>query len=152
MTADFSNYLKVPMSEVPKTLPSLPNGHFFATIKSWKTAERYYDKENPKKSTPVVELTFTITAPDSDVDEDLLPNGKLPVNIGTRDYNLAEGGSTNIRNLAEDTLDLDVKGLDLEDTLNALKGQECKVYNEPRAGKEEGQFYTNIKKVLSAHG
>lgn len=152
MALDFSRFLKVNVDDIPKTLPSLPGGHFYATIKSWKGAERFYDKENPKKGTPVIELTFTINSPSDDVDESQLLDGKLPVSIGTRDYNLAEGGSTHLRNLAEDTLGLDVKGLELEDILDAMRGQECLVYNEPRAGKEEGQFYTNLKKVLPANG
>lgn len=147
---DFSSYLNKEVNDVPKTLPSLPLGHFYASIKSWKSTERFFDKSNPKKGTPVVELTFTLTSPDSDVDETELPNGELPVRTATKDYDLTGSGMTMLRNLAEDTLELDVQGLTLEDVLNQMVGQECKVFNEPRAGKEEGQMYTNLRKVLPA--
>ncbi len=43
-----------------------------------------------------------------------------------------------------------MKGLHLTDVLDALKGQPVKIFNEPRAGKEEGQFYASIKRVLPA--
>ena len=151
MALDFSTYLDVDVDSIPKSVPSLPLGHYFATIKSWKGTERFYDKENPKKGTPTIELTFTLSGPDDDVDLDTLPDGKLPIRTVTRDYNLVENGQTHLRNLAEDTLGLPVKGYSLGDLLDAITGQECRVYNEPRANpKEDGQFYVNIKKVIAA--
>ena len=36
------------------------------------------------------------------------------------------------------------------DVLDALKGQDVRVHNAPKAGKEEGQFYNNVDMVLSA--
>lgn len=150
MALDFSKYLDVDVESVPKTLPSVPGGHWFATIQSWKGAERDYDKASGGPKTPVVELTFKLTSPDSDVEDEEAAQRSIG-KLATKDYNLADGsGQTMLRNLAEDTLSLDVKGLHFSDVLDALKGQEVKVFNNPRAGKEEGQFYTNITKVLSA--
>jgi len=150
MALDFSKYLDVDVESVPKTLPSVPGGHWFSTIAGWKGAERNYDKATGGPPTPVVELTFKLTSPDSDVEDDESAQKSIG-KLATKDYNLADGsGQTMLRNLAEDTLGLDVKGLHFSDVLDALKGQEVKVFNNPRAGKEEGQFYTNITRVLSA--
>jgi|SRR6185312_1976084 len=150
MALDFSKYLDVDVESVPKTLPSVPGGHWFATISGWKGAERNYDKATGGPPTPVVELTFKLTSPDSDVEDEEAAQRSIG-KLATKDYNLADGsGQTMLRNLAEDTLGLDVKGLHFSDVLDALKGQEVKVFNNPRAGKEEGQFYTNITKVLGA--
>lgn len=145
--ADFSSYLDVPVDNIPKTLPSLGMGHYFATVKGWKTAERFYDgKSNP--GTPVVEVTFTITGPDDDVADWQDSFRNRPV---TKDYTLNDPdrtGQVMLRRLGEETCGVDVKGLALTDLLEAMKGCEVKVYNEPRSGKEEGQFFPNIKKVL----
>jgi len=150
MALDFSKFLDVDIDAIPKTLPSVPGGHFFATIQSWKGAERDYDKATGGPKTPVVEISFKFTGADSDVEDDDQAQKSIG-KLATKDYNLADGsGQTMLRNLAEDTLGLDVKGLHFSDVLDALKGQEVKVFNNPRAGKEEGQFYTNITKVLSA--
>ncbi len=152
MAVDFSSYLSVDADSIPKSVPSLPGGHFYATIASWKGAERFYEgKGGP--ATPVVELTFRITGADDDVDTDSLPEGGGVGKTVTKDYQLNDPDKTGIvmlRRLAEDTCGLDVKGLQLSDVLDALKGSEVKVYNEPRAGKEEGQFFANVKKVLPA--
>lgn len=148
MSADFSKFLHVSAEAIERPKP-LPLGHYFATIKSYKTAERDFDKANGGPKTPVVELSFAITSPDTDV-EDFDPamlKGAPP----TKDYKLPDQMYM-IRELAEKACDLPVKGLEFIDVLDALKGQEVKVFNEPRPGREEGEFFTNIKRVLSAHG
>ncbi len=147
-TVDFTRYLNVSMDDVPATIPSLPRGHFFADITGWKTGERFYQgKANP--GTPVVEISFRVTAPDSDVEEE----GNWVGKVASKDYTLNDPdrtGQTMIRQLAERTCGLDVKGLQLTDVLDALKGQPVKIFNEPRAGQEEGQTFTKITRVLSA--
>ena len=151
--ADFSSYLEKSMDDVPKSLPSLPAGHFFAVISDWKTGERKYDKTNPKNITPVVELTFKITGPDDDVDTSQLPEGGGIGRIVTKDYTLNDAeqrGQISLRRIAEVACELDVKGQALADVLDALKGQDVRVHNAPKAGKEEGQFYNNVDMVLSA--
>lgn len=151
--ADFSTYLNVPMDDIPKSLPSLPAGHFFADIAKWDTGERKYDTSNPKNITPVVELTFRITGPDDDVDPSQLPEGQGVGRIVTKDYTLNDPekrGHISLRRIAEVACALDVKGLELPDVLDAIVGQTVKVHNTPKAGKQEGQFYNNIDMVLSA--
>lgn len=145
--ADFSKYLKTSMDDVPKSIPSLPRGHFFASITGWKTGERNYDKATGGPPTPVVELGFRITGTTEDVEVEGNWEGKL----ASKDYTLNDpdkAGQTLIRRVAEVTCDLDVKGLELEDVLDALKGQDVVIFNEPRPGQEEGQFFTKITKVL----
>lgn len=156
-TVDFSRYLDVAVEDIEQAKP-LPAGHYFAVIKGWKPAERDYKDGNPK--VPVVELTFTTTSPDEDVDPDELPNNQGVGVMCTKDYRLATpsggkvegGGQAQLRRLAEDQLGLSVAGMHLTDVLEAMKGQECRVYNEPRADKkDEGVFYTNITKVLGVN-
>lgn len=155
MALDFSKYLDVDAESIPKSIPSLPGGHFHADIAGWKTGERDYDKASGGPKTPVVEISFKITGADTDVE--FLDGGMTPGSevgkVVSRDYTLNDPDKTGqvmIRRLAEDTCNLPVKGLHLTDVLDALKGQPVKVFNEPRAGKEEGQFFSNIKKVLPA--
>jgi hypothetical protein len=154
MALDFSKYLEVDADAIPKTIPSLPGGHYFAEVTGWKGAERDYDKKNGGPKTPVVEVTFKITGADDDVDftEDF-PSGTEVGKTVTRDYTLNspdKSGQVMLRRLAEDTCGIAIKGLHLTDMLDAMKGSTVKVYNEPRPGQEEGQFFTNIKKVLPA--
>ena len=149
MAKDFSSYLHVKMDDVPAVLPSIPGGHWFADISDWKTGERNYDKATGGPPTPVVEIIFKLTGPDEDVEG----GDNFVGRTVSRDYRLNDpdrAGQTYIRQLAERTCGLDVAGLELEDVLDALKGQSVKVFNEPRAGQEEGQFFPNIKKVLPA--
>lgn len=154
MALDFSKYLNVSAEEIPTSIPSLPLGHYHADVQGWKGAERDYDKANGGPKTPVVEVSFKITGADDDVEfNDAFPSGSEVGKVVSRDYSLNDpdrAGQVMLRRLAEETLGLDVKGLELSDLLEAMKGQSCKVYNEPRAGKEEGQFFPNIKKILPA--
>lgn len=152
MALDFSRYLKVQTDTIEPPKP-IPVGHYFASIQGWKGAERDYQKATGGAKTPVAEITFKLTAPDDDVDETELPDKGVTGRLVTKDYTLNEEiGLSSLRRLAEDTCDLDVKGLDLGDTLDALKNQDVKLYIEQRAGQEEGQFFPVVKKVLSAHG
>lgn len=150
MATDFSRYLDVPVDTIPENFTSLPAGHYLARITSWKGAERSYEGKGGPLS-PVVEVSFKITAPCDDIDESLLPESKGVGKTLTRDYGLNDpdqSGQTMIRQLAERTCGLDVKGQHLSDVLDALKEQDVKIYNEPRPGKEDGQFFPKIAKVL----
>jgi hypothetical protein len=152
MPLDLSKYLSVDVESIPKSIPSLPLGHYFASIKSWKGAERDYDKASGGPKTPVVELTFKITGASDDVEfGDGFAEGSEVNKTVTKDYSLNDPDSTGqvmLRRLAEETCKLPVQGLQLSDLLPMLIDQEVLVYNEPRPGKEEGQFFANIKKVL----
>lgn len=155
MALDLSKYLDVPVESVAKVVPVLPGGHFFADVMGWKGGERDYDKADGGPKTPVVEVSFKITGADDDVTfGEAFEQGKEVGKIVTRDYRLNDpdgAGKTYLRNLAEDTCGIAIKGLHFTDMLDAMKGSSVKVYNEPRPGKEEGQFFVNIKKVLPAN-
>ncbi len=155
MALDFSQYLDIPVENISAAKP-LPLGMFYAEIISWRGAERDY--KNGEPVVPVVEFTYRTTGVCEVDDEGLLPdNGGIGVLV-TRDYRLAApnkqgkvegGGQQAIRRFAEDGLKLDVKGLDLRDVLEAMKGQPVRVYNEPRGDKKnEGVYYNNITQVL----
>lgn len=150
MAVDFSKYLSKKVEEIER--PSVgPVGHYFAKLQSWKGAERFYEgKGGP--ATPVVEVTFKITGVDEDaLEEDAASAEKGIGRLVTRDYNLSdEGGTYALRRLTEETCGVDTAGLDLSDALDACKGSDVKVFNEPRQGKEEGQLFWNIKQVLPA--
>lgn len=148
MALDFSSYLEVPVDSIERPR-GLPLGHFFASVKGWKPDERNYAKAGePKKMTPIVTVTFTLTGADDDVD-DPVDFSKSPT--ASKDYDLSdERGLFALRRLTEETCDVDVKGLHLKDALDAIRGADVKLYNEPRPGKEEGETYTNITKVLPA--
>ena len=154
MALDFSKYLAVEADSIPKSVPSLPAGHYHADVVSWKGAERDYDKASGGPKTPVVEITFKITGADDDVEfPPDFPSGSEVGKLVTKDYRLNDpdgAGKTYMRRLAEETCGIAVKGLQLSDMLDAMKGSSVKVFNEPRPGQEEGQFFVNIKKVLPA--
>lgn len=150
--ADFSVYLNTPMDDIPDNIPSLPVGHYFATITNWITKERFYDTNNPKKGTAVVELTFRIIGPDDDVEGDL-PEGGGKGTLISKDYDIQSDlrGKVNLRKIAKIACGLPVDGQDLPDVLDALKGQDVKVHNSPRPNKKaEGEYFNNIDMVLSA--
>lgn len=150
MALDFSRYLDVPVDTLEAPKPP-PIGHYFATIKSWKGAERDYDKATGGPKTPVVEVFFSLTSPDEDVEEDLLPKGGVSGKLVSRDYTLnEESGTYQLRFLAEETCGLPTKGLSLGDTLAMLPGQEVRVQIGHRAGQDEGQFFPKVLKVISA--
>lgn len=149
--ADFSQYLKVKVDDIPTSLPSLPAGHFFADLRSWKTDERFYDKTEPKKGTPVVELLFAITGPDDDVDPGQLPESQGVGRTVRKDYTLNDPdsrGQMNLRRVCEKACGVDGKGLELDELLDASVGSSVKVHNTPKAGKNEGEFFDNIDMVL----
>jgi len=145
---DFSKYLDIDVSSIERPR-ALPGGHFFAQVKGWKPDERNYAKAGaPKKLTPVVTVNFTILAAHDDVDAAMVPEDLSKV-AASKDYDLSdERGLYALRRLTEETVGVDTKGLHLEDALNAIEGGDVLLFNEPRAGKEEGEFYTNITKVL----
>jgi hypothetical protein len=149
--ADFSQYLKVKVEDI-EAPEAPPIGHYYATIKSWKTDERQYQKDEAPE--PVISIFFTITEPDEDaLEESEAAATKAKGKLVSKDYSLSDGsGQDALRKLGEKTLELPVKGLDLEDLLNELPGQEVKLYMEQRAGKgeREGQFFPKVSKVLSA--
>lgn len=148
MAVDYSKYLGVPVDDIER--PSVgPAGHYFATFQSYKGAERFYDKENPKVATPVCELTFKITGPDEDaLAEDEENANKMTGRLATRDYRFDEGGNFSLRRFGEETCGVDGKGYSLGDLLDAAKGSEVKLYNQPRQGREEGELFFNVTKVL----
>lgn len=149
MALDFSKYLDVQVDTIERPSPP-PVGHYFATIKSWKTGERDYAKASGGPKTPVVELTFSLTSPDTDIDEALLPANGIANRLVQKDYSLnEENGQFQLRFLAEETCHLDVKGLSLADLLPQLNGQEVKLYLEQRAGQDDAMFPV-VKKVLAA--
>jgi len=152
MALDFSKYLGVEVDSIPKSIPSLPGGHYHADVQGWKGAERDYDKANGGPKTPVIEVSFKITAADDDVEFPAdFSEGSEVGKVVTKDYRLNDAdkaGLVMLRRLAEDTCGVSVKGLALPDMLDAMKGSSVKVWNDPRPGQEEGQFFTNIKKVL----
>lgn len=152
MALDLTKYLDVPVESVSKIIPSLPGGHFFADVQGWKGVERDYDKANGGPKTPVVEVTFKLTGADEDVTfTDDFPEGTEQGKTVTKDYRLNDpdkAGHTMLRRLAEDTCGIPTKGLHFADMLDAMKGSSVKVFNDPRPGQEEGQFFPNIKKVL----
>lgn len=148
MPKDFSSYLSVPVDAIERP-KALPLGHFFGNIKGWKTDERNYARAGePPKLTPIVTVNFTVTAADDDVEETDVPD--LSKVNASRDYDLTdERGMYSLRQLAENTCGVEVKkGLSLEDALNAIIGADVKLYSEPRPGKNEGEFYTSISRVL----
>lgn len=148
MPKDFSSYLDVDMDSIPKSLPSLPPGHFFATVKSHAVKERKY---RPDEITPVVELTFSLTGPDTDVEESELPPNGAAGRFVTKDYVLNDadkGGLIRLRRVAETACKLDVTGRSIADILDDMVGCDVKVHNTPKPGKEEGAFYNNIDQVL----
>lgn len=158
MAANFDSYLDVDVEAIERPTPP-PIGHWLATIKSHKTAERDYDKANGGPKTPVVELMLALNAPYDDAVEWAEANGAdVNVHIGKafpKDYRLNdEGGPFQLRQIGEVACELPVTGLKLRDLLEHLHGQQVKVYMDHRAGKEgspqEGQFFPNITKVLSA--
>ena len=152
MALDFSKYLNVDVDSI-EAPAAPPLGHYHAQFVSWKGAERDYDKANGGPKTPVVEVTFKITAPDTDAEEeDAAAAAKAVGRLVSKDYTLSdEAGMYGLRRLTSETCGVDTKGLALEDALNACKGADVKVFNQPRPGKEEGVFYTNIKSVLPAN-
>lgn len=155
MAVDYSKFLDVEVENIQQER-HLPTGHFFADIITWKTAERDYKDDRGK--IPTVELSFRTTSPGDDVDEAALPeNGGIGVLL-TKDYNLNDvsngkvegGGQAQLRRLAEETLGIPGKGLKLSDLLDALKGQAVRVYNDPRADKNDNmKYYNRVTKVLA---
>lgn len=151
MAANFDSYLDVDVEAIEKP-KAPPVGHYFATITGWKGAERFYDKSNPKKGSPVVEVSFKITAPDEDIDPDELETAQSAIGrTVTNDYGLDDDfGKSKLRDLGEKTCRLAVKGLRLSDMLNELRGQEVRILLNQRAGSVSGEFYPQVKGVISA--
>lgn len=148
MAANFDSYLDVPVESIERPLPP-PIGHYFATIKKYATAERNFGEGREK--TPVVELTFALTSPDTDAVDAGADDATCRGKVVTKDYELSDAqGQFALRQLAEDTLQLPTKGLSLRDVLSQLPNQDVKVAVDHRAGKgdREGQFFPVVKKVL----
>ena len=113
MALDFSQYLSKTLDDVEAPKP-LPVGHYYATIKSWKGAEADYKQGAGKQ--PIIILLFSITGATDDIDTDLLPEGGGAGRLVTRDYELADAdnrGLYALKRLAAETLNIDIKGLDL---------------------------------------
>ncbi len=150
--ANFEKYLDVQIDTIERPTAA-PLGHYFATFKSWKTAQRDYKKASGGPKVDVVELTFTITGADEDAEaEDAVAAAKAVGRLGTKDYTLGEEqGMYALRRFASDVCGIDTKGLTVSEGLDAAKGSDVKLYNQPRSGNEEGVFYDNFTKILPAN-
>lgn len=148
MPANFDAFLDVDVSTIEAPKP-LPIGHYFADIKAWKTTEVEYQKGT---KTPIVQLDFKLTGPDEDVDLDDMPEGNGVGRVVNRNYTLNdENGPFMLRKLAEETCQLDTKGLKLKDVLPQLIGQPVKLFIKQRMGGEDGaQAFPQVDKVLPA--
>lgn len=144
--ADFSGYLDTPVDNIERP-KALVLGHYHALVKSWKPAERNFAKAGePPKLVPIITVAFTITGASDDVED---PLADYASTSASKDYDLSdERGLYALRRLVEDTCGVSGKGLNLQDALDAIKGSDVLLYNVPRPGKEEGEFYTNIAQVL----
>lgn len=155
MAANFDSYLNVEVESLEFPSPP-PAGHYFANIISWKTAERDFDKANGGAKTPVAEVSFKITSPDSDVDPDEATAAQASIGrVVTYDYQLNDAfGTAKLRELGEKVCNLPVKGLRLGDLLPMLLNQPVRVLMAQRAGvgSREGQFFPQVKGVISAEG
>lgn len=154
MAVDFTKYTDIDMDDIPLVTPSLPAGHYQATIQGWKYAERNYDKRNGGPMTPVVELTFKVVAADDDIEPEDLPEGGGVGKLLTRDYRLNDpdkAGHTQVRRLAEITCGLPVKGYKFPDVLEELKGQMVKIYNDPRPAEGDNPAFPRVTRVLPAN-
>ena len=151
MALDFSQYLSKTLDDVEAPKP-LPVGHYYATIKSWKGAEADYKQGAGKQ--PIIILLFSITGATDDIDTDLLPEGGGAGRLVTRDYELADAdnrGLYALKRLAAETLNIDIKGLDLESILGTLPGQDVKLYIEQRINPKDPEAppFPQVRKVLS---
>jgi len=146
---DFSKYLGVAVDtiEAPR---SAPEGHYHASFVSWKPTERNYGKATGAPPTPVIELTFKVTGASEDaIDLDAEAAEKATGRLMTKDYSLDDdAGLYGLRRFASETCGIDTKALNLGDSLDACKGSDVMLFNQPRPGKEEGVFYNNVTKVL----
>jgi hypothetical protein len=151
MPLDFSKHLDVEVESVDAPRAP-PIGHYLATFKSWKGQEVVYDKESGKK-TPTIVVTFALDEPLDDVDTSELPEDGVRGKTVQRNYDLDDPdkrGLFALRKMGEETMNLPIKGLHFTDLLDAMRGQQVKLYMEQRAGKEEGEFYPKIGKILPA--
>lgn len=153
MALDLSKYLNVSMDDIPDRVKPLPTGHYIARIRSWKGGERQYDKDQPNKKTPVVELTFVVQEACEDIEAEDLPESGGAGKMVTRDYRLDDPdktGQTALRRVATHACDLDVKGLELEDVLDALKGQDVKLFVETPNNEDDPDAprFPRVKRVL----
>jgi hypothetical protein len=148
MPQDFSKYLGVEVDTIERPAAP-PTGHYFGKFQSWKGAERFYEgKGGP--ATPVIEVTLKCTGADEDaMEEDASAAEKAVNRLFTKDYQLNdEAGLFALRRLTSETCGVDTKGLALGDALDACKNSDIKFHQQPRAGKEEGQFFPNVTKIL----
>src|ERR1700721_1904474 len=102
MALDFQKYMDVPVDDITAPKP-LPAGTYFATITKTENREVEYEKGT---KTPVCSVSFRLTAPDEDVDLDLLPEGNGVGRIVVKDYTLNDPerrGQWQLRRLAEET-------------------------------------------------
>lgn len=147
---DFSRYLDVDVESVERP-PSLPTGHYFATITGWTTAERNFGPD--RQNVPVLTLAFRIDSADEDVDESALPASGAGGKTASIDYELNDPdkrGQYQLRRIATDVLNLDVKGRQFSDILDEFKGEQVKIFGESVASKkEEGVFFFNVRRVLA---
>ncbi len=148
MAVDFSAYMDIPMDTV-EAPEAPPIGHWYGTVASWKTAEAAYEGPSGKK-TPVVEISFKLGTPSDDVEMDGVKEGTGTGTLVRKSYDLPDSIYM-IRKLAEDTCGLDVKGLSLNDTLDALKGAEVMLHIDHRIV-DDGRVFPKLTKVLSANG
>lgn len=150
MALDYDKYLKVPTDSLEGS-PALPAGHFHARITGHRLRSVDYKQGNGEE--PVVTINFQVLSPDTDVDLEGYDVDKFPLNKQkpAKDFSLTDANDLKrLRNVAEVACNLNIKGQQLEDTLNDLKGQEVMIHSQPRAGKgeREGEWFSNIDKIL----
>lgn len=153
MAANFDKYLDVAVESV-ETPQAPPIGHWFASIQGVKFGERSYEKGSDEK-TPVIEFQMKLDSPDEDVDADEVAADEkgFAGRMVTKDYRLDDGtGLAFLRKVAEDYLDLDVKGLSIRDLIPLVKGGQVKIYHEHRmgTGDNEGRAFSKVSKILKA--
>lgn len=147
LAIDFSQYLSKPTGELKVSV--LPEGHYFATIKGEPTTK---ESTNGK---PMLVWKFAITGADEDVDQSLLPDGRIPDgksitynNMLDNEYGLADVGNV-----------LRATGIEMDDArgfgeyLDQVDNLPVKLFLTNRARDKDdpnSPMIEDIKKVLPA--
>jgi hypothetical protein len=143
MTSNFADILNTKVDTIEKPKP-LPVGSYVGLITKVETGE------SAKQKTPLISVKINLSEALGDVDLDLLEKsggfGKNGKEISS-DYYLTEKALFRIKELAENHLGLDTKGMTLGEVIQALPNNRVGVEIAHRSG-EGDAIYMDVKRTF----
>ena len=138
---DFKALLNKPLDSFERP-PSIPPGTYFGILGAFKVGKSRFGSDRGQ----VIHIPVTLTGPTEDVDTETLDEAKMAKMKLEKEYSLDCYFNDFLEALGHDT-----KGKGADEFLHLLEGTEVLVEVTQTPGKNEKDFFNNIRKIVGAN-